>query len=86
MLAKIIETYYDELTPAQYGRKHGIGTAAVRARCEMGQLMAYRTEGGHWKFRDYPGDVVDRKAYESLLAENAELRATIAGIKRLLLV
>jgi hypothetical protein len=84
MPARIVEVDYEELTPAQYGRKHGMGEDAVRARCKMGQLMAYQTEGGHWKIRDYPRDVVDRKAYESLLSENAELRAVLDSVRRLI--
>ena len=72
-----------ELTPAQYGKKYGMGEAAVRARCEQGLINAYRTEGGHWKIRDYPNDVVDRKVYENLLTEHAKLKVKLESIAKL---
>jgi hypothetical protein len=83
MPLNIVELNYQELTPAQYGKKHGMGKAAVQARCEQGHLNAYRTEGGHWKIRDYPSDVVSRKDYEELLKEHAALKAKLDGIVKL---
>ena len=75
---------YKELTPAQYVEKHGLGEAAVRSRCKQGILNAYRTDGGHWKIRDYLNEVVDRAAFEALLSENIELKAKIETIKKAL--
>jgi hypothetical protein len=78
---------FRELTPTQYGKKHGMSKSQVIRRCDEGLLSAYKTEGGHWKIRDYENnDMVPRTEYEQVLVRAVTAEEKINTMRAMLAV
>jgi hypothetical protein len=69
-----------ELTPAEYGARHGLSEGQVRRRCEEGLITGAYKLGLRWKIPDIENDMVTREEYDALNIEITELRATIKAM------
>ena len=67
----------------EYARRYKMGTQQVKYMCEQGQLEYRRTEKGYYKIK-VGGNTVSNEAYESVIRENAELRAIIKTIQNII--
>jgi len=81
---KTIVSPFIELTTEQAGKVIGISGQAMRRRCEQGLVDAYRTDGGQWRVKFRPNDVMASEEAETLRKENAELRAKLEAAQRVL--
>ena len=79
-----IRAPFIELTTAEAGKLLGISGQAMRRRCEQGLVDCYRTEGGQWRVKLRPEEVMPREEAEALRQENADLRARLDAAVRVL--
>ncbi len=73
-----------ELTPAEYGTRHGLSSGAVRRRCEAGLIRGAYMLGTRWKIPDVEEDIVTREEYDQLKKENAALKSKLEAAQRVL--
>ena len=80
---KEIAAPFIELTTEQAGKFLGISGQAMRRRCQQGLIDAYRTEGGQWRVKFRPEEVMPQEETDALRRENMELKMQIEAIRRL---
>ncbi len=73
-----------ELTTEQAGKLFGTSAQVERRRCEQGLRDCFRTDGGQWRIKIRPNDVVSREEAEALRNENATLKAKLEAAQRVL--